>query len=192
MKAILIISAFPSSEFLGWEMAERYALGAKFSGFSVELLHLYQLEFNPILKNGYKEIMPLEPDLIKAQELIRNADHLVWFYPNWWATFPAILKGFIDRVFLPGFAFKYRKDSLFWDKLLTNKSARIVVTMDTPPWYYNWINGAPGHKTMKKGVLEFCGISPVRITSFGPVKTASNEKIQKWLNQVYELGKLAK
>jgi len=132
--------------------------------------------------------MSLEPELIHAQELIRKATHLVWVYPTWWATFPAIMKGFIDRVFLPGFAFKYWKDSLFWDKLLTGKSARLLVTMDTPPWYYRWVYGAPGHKAIKKGVLEFCGISPVSVSTFGPVKSASKEKIQTWLRKVYQLG----
>jgi len=54
MKTILIINAFPSSEFLGWAMAEQYAAGAIASGNSVELLHLNQLNFNPILKKGIK------------------------------------------------------------------------------------------------------------------------------------------
>jgi NAD(P)H dehydrogenase (quinone) len=87
---------------------------------------------------------------------------------------PALLKGFIDKVFLPGFGFRYRKDSVWWDKLLTGKSARLIVTMDTPPWYFRWIYGRPGHNAMKKSTLQFCGIKPVKITSIGPVKHAES------------------
>jgi len=77
----------------------------------------------------------------------------------------AVLKGFIDKVFLPGFAFQYRNGSVWWDKLLKGRSARLIVTMDTPPWYFRWIYGRPGHNAMKKAILEFCGIKPVKICS---------------------------
>ena len=57
------------------------------------------------------------------QQDILWADHLVFVYPNWWSTVPALLKGLIDRMFVPGFAFKYRENSPFWDKLLKGKTA---------------------------------------------------------------------
>jgi NAD(P)H dehydrogenase (quinone) len=107
-------------------------------------------------------------------KLIKWADHLVFVYPTWWGTMPALLKGFIDKVFLPGFGFKYRKDSVWWDKLLTGKSARLIVTMDTPPWYFRWVYGRPSHNAMKKSTLEFCGVKPVKIISIGPVKHAES------------------
>ncbi len=56
--------------------------------------------------------------MLEIQQEILAADHLVFVYPNWWATFPALLKGFIDRVFLPNFAFKYRENSPFCDKYI--------------------------------------------------------------------------
>ncbi len=126
--------------------------------------------------------------MIESQELIQWASHLVFVYPTWWGTMPAMLKGFIDRVFLPGFAFQYRKDSMWWDKLLKGKSARIIVTMDTPPWYYLLFYGRPGHNAIKKSVLEFCGIKPVKISSIGPVKHSKDRKRKAWLNNVQKLG----
>jgi NAD(P)H dehydrogenase (quinone) len=83
---------------------------------------------------------------------------------------------FIDRVFLPGFGFQYRDDSVWWDKLLKGKSARLIVTMDTPLWYFRLINGQPGHKAMEKSTLDFCGIKPVKISSIGPVKHSKKRK----------------
>ena len=102
------------------------------------------------------------------------------------------MKGFIDRVFLPKFAFKYRENSPFWDKLLTNKTARLIVTMDTPRWYFSLIYGKPGHNSMKKSVLNFCGINPVKITTFSPIKRSDNKMRQKWLLITEDLGKKMK
>ena len=93
---------------------------------------MFDLDFNSILKHGYRQWTELEPDLLMIQQDIVDADHLVFEYPTWWGTCPALLKGLIDRVFLPGFAFKYRDNSLFWDKLLKGNTARLIVTMDTP------------------------------------------------------------
>jgi putative NADPH-quinone reductase len=94
---------------------------------------------------------------------------------------PALLKGFLDRVFLPGFAFQYREGSRFWDRLLSGRSAHLFVTMDTPPWYYRLFYRMPGHNQMKRTILEFSGIKPVGIASFGPVRGSSQQQREKWL-----------
>ena len=90
---------------------------------------------------------------------------------------------------MTGFAFKYRENSPFWDKLLAGKTAKLLVTMDMPKWYYYLININAGHNAMKIGVLEFCGIKPVKITSFASVKSSDEVKRKKWLAEVEELGK---
>jgi len=77
---------------------------------------------------------------------------------------------------------------MLWDRLLKGKSARLIVTMDSPKWYYSMVYKSPGHNSIKKGVLEFCGIKPVKITTFGPVKTSDDRKRKKWINQVEKLG----
>ena len=154
-------------------------------------MRIGDLDFDPILHQGYKQIQALEPDLLQAQVNITWAQHLVFVYPTWWGAMPALLKGFIDRVFLPGFAFRYRDNSPFWDRLLTGRSAHLLVTMDTPPWYYRWVFRMPGHNQMRRTILEFSGIKPVRVTSFGPVRPSTPQQRAKWLARACELGRRA-
>ena len=188
MKNILIINGHPDKESFCFALAESYKMGAYKSGANVKLVHLIDLKFNPILTYGYRKISELEPDLVQMQQDILWANHLVFVYPNWWATMPALLKGFLDRVFLPNFAFKYRENSPFWDKLLKGRTASLLVTMDTPWWYYWLINKSAGHNAMKIGVLEFCGIKPVKIKVFSPVKSTDEMKRKQWLVEVEKLG----
>jgi len=186
---ILIINGHPDKESLCNAMAQHYYNGAREVGVEVELLHLRDLNFKTNLEFGYRIETPLEPDLVNAQQLIEEASHIVLIYPVWWQTYPALLKGFIDRVFLPGFAFKYRQGSLFWDKYLKGKSARIIATMDTPNLISKLIYKKPGSNSLKKGILNFCGIKPVKVTTFSPVKMAKVEKINDWLNRVQTIGR---
>lgn len=189
-KSILVISGHPDSRSLCTHLATTYLESARSQGISVEYLDLGHLDFDLNLRSGYRgdDTQPLEPDLIRSQKLIEQADHLVFVFPNWWASMPAVLKGWIDRVFLPGFAFRYRKDSPFPEQLLKGKSARIIITMDAPPWYYRWFNGAPGLKLLKKGTLEFCGIKPVATTLLGPIRGADPSKIQSYIQLIQTLG----
>jgi putative NADPH-quinone reductase len=192
MKKVLIINGHPDRQSFCNELAVSYKKGADSAGAVCKLINLADLKFNPILGSGYRQRTELEPDLLAVQQAITEADHIVLVYPNWWGTFPALLKGFIDRTFLPGFAFSYRENSILWDKLLTGKSARLIVTMDTPKWYYSMLMHSPGHHSMKKGILEFCGIKPVKITSFAPIKTSDASRRKKWVLSAEKLGQQIK
>lgn len=185
---ILIINGHPDPQSFSSALAEAYSGGAQGSGAEVRRIDLGKLEFELNLKYGYRQRTELEPDLLEAQKLISWSDHIVFVYPIWWGAMPAILKGFIDRVFLPGFAFKYRENSSLWDKLLTGKSAHLIVTSDTPSWYNRLIYRRAGLNVMKRNILQFCGITPVRITEFGPVKPSTAELREKWLKKVKALG----
>lgn len=187
-KKIVIINGHPCKESFCNELALSYKKGVENADVDCTLLRLIDLNFNPILSCGYKQQTPLELDLLEAQKELLEAAHITFVYPNWWATYPALLKGFIDRVFLPGFAFKYREDSLLWDKQLKGKSAQLIVTMDTPAWYYNLVLQKPGHRSMKKNILNFCGIRPVKITTLSPIKKSSEAKRKRWLQKIEQKG----
>ena len=188
MKKILVIQGHPRSDSLCGSIARAYSEAARTAGAEVTLLDLPNLKFDPTLHSGYKAEQPLESDLVQAQQLIREAQHLVFVFPSWWASMPALLKGFIDRVFLPGFAFKYRKKSPLPEKLLKGKSARIMITMDAPPWYYRWFNRAPGLRLLKFATLEFCGVKPVKSSLFGMVRHAPAERLQKYVAEARRIG----
>ena len=188
MKKILIINGHPDKESFCTALAGAYKKGAQSSGAEVKEIIVADLQFNPNLQFGYRKRTELEPDLLEAREMIKWADHLVWVYPVWWASFPAILKGFIDRVFLPSFAFKKREGSLLWDKYLKGRSARIISTLDQPVWYYWLINRRPSYWAMKKNILNFCGITPVKATTIGPIRLSKASFRQRWLEKIERLG----
>lgn len=187
-KRILMIVGNPKRDSLCHALGEAYANGARGKGHVVRQLKLGELQFDPVLRDGYDQSQNLEPDLLEAQRLIHWAEHLVFVYPVWWGGIPALLKGFFDRVFLPGFAFKYRNRSQLWDKLLSGRSADLLVTLDTPPWYFRWIYGAPAHRQMTRTILGFCGIKTRRLTEFAPVRPSSEEQRQTWLRKAETLG----
>ncbi len=188
MKNTLVILGHPDNESLCNAFAESYKKGAEDNGSEIRMLKLSDINFNPHLEKGYKEKQPLESGLEKAKQDIQWADHLVFVYPVWWASVPAVLKGFIDRVFTPGFAFRSGSKVGLPEKLLKGKTARLIVTMDSPKWYYRWFMKDTSHMMMKKGVLEFCGIKPVKISSFSPIKGAPEKLKKNWIDQVYQLG----
>ena len=188
MKKITIINGHPNKESFNFGIAEAYKNGALKSGAEVREIIIADLKFDPNLKFGYQKRMELEPDLLEAWEQIQWADHLVWFHPVWWGGLPSITKGFIDRLFLPGMAFKYKENSVWWDKLLKNKTAHIITTLDQPGWYYWLFYGRPSVNQLKKSTLEFCGIKPVKVTYIGIIKTSDGPKRMKWLEKIQLLG----
>ncbi|KLT67975.1 NAD(P)H-dependent oxidoreductase [Flavobacterium sp. ABG] len=188
MKNILIINGHPNSKSFNFAIADAYEKGALQSQASVESITIADLKFNPNLQFGYQKRTELEPDLLEAWKKIQKADHLVWVHPVWWGGLPAITKGFIDRLFLPGMAFEYKENSVWWDKLLKGKTAHIITTLDQPGWYYRLFYGRPSVNQLKKSTLEFCGVKPVKVTYIGIVKSANELQRAKWLQKVYDLG----
>ena len=185
---ILIVLAHPQSKSYCAALGQAYADGARASGAEVRQINLAELRFNPIGTSSPDKPAELEADLRQAQESIQWAEHLVFVYPILWGTLPALLKGFIERVFAPGFAINFRNDSPLWDKLLKGRSARLIVTLNTPPLLYRLLFLRAGHITMKRSILEFCGIAPVRITDVGPMKNASAGRREKWIREAHALG----
>ncbi|WP_445710342.1 NAD(P)H-dependent oxidoreductase [Flavobacterium sp.] len=192
MKNIVIINGNPNSESFNFALAEAYKQGAKNTNASIEEINIRELQFNPNLEFGYQKRTELEPDLLDAIDKIKKADHLVWVFPMWWYGYPAIMKGFIDRTFLPGITFDFKEGKALPEKLLKGKTARIIITSDTPKWYDSLFMKSPAINQFKKGTLEFCGINPVKVTYLSVVKNTTISQRKKWLEEITILGKQLK
>jgi len=187
-KRIALIIGHPDKESYNFALANAYKKGVEKSGSEIKEIIIRDLKFNPNLEFGYRKRTELEPDLIKSQEILKWADHIVWVYPVWWGSVPAIMKGFLDRVLLPGFAFKKREGSIWWDKFFTGKTSRIICTLDQPPWFYTFFNKRPSHSAMKKLTMNFIGVKSVKITSIGPLRLSKEMFRTNWLNKIEQLG----
>lgn len=181
---IYILLAHPDSESFNAELAEAYYESAIRRGHEVRFQRLSEMTFDPVLWKGFAQSQALEPDLQKAQENITWCDKWAIFYPIWWGSVPAIFKGFIDRVLLPGFAFKYHENNPFWDKLLKGKSAHVFTTCDAPLLWI-WFKYRNSDKFMvKEAILKFCGIKPIKFSRIGKLRSLTDEKKEKWLKKV--------
>jgi putative NADPH-quinone reductase len=192
-KHIVIIQGHPdgASRHFCHALADEYAKGAQDASYQARCLHVAQLDF-PLLrtKEDFEHGEP--PAAIKqAQEAIKEADHLVIVYPLWLGSMPALLKAFLEQVLRPGFAFEYRRKGMP-KKLLTGTSARIILTMGMPASVYRWFYFAHSLRSLKRNILAFCGIAPIRSTLIGNVEGISDRQRMDWLDEIRGLGMLAK
>ena len=130
-------------------------------------------------------------DIREAQETIRWADHIVFCYPLWLGTLPALLKGFLEQVFRDGFAMKMNPDGRGWSRLLKGKSARVVVTMGMPALMYRLFFGSHGLKSLERSILAFAGIAPIRASLIGLVNSRTQESRGRWLIRMQAMGRQA-
>lgn len=186
MKKIFILVGHPDPHSLTAAFADHYEAGALKAGHEVRRMNLGDIEFDPILHKGYKVIQELEPDLKTFQANVRWADHLVILYPNWWGTMPAVLKGLFDRAWLPGFAFRMYKNGMGWQKLLTGKTARVIILANTNPVLSYTLFGDFTNE-LERATLAFSGIRS-RCHVFSPSEKASEKKRAAWLRQMERMG----
>lgn len=189
-KNILLILGHPSENSFCNALLNAYKKGAEAAGATCKTLYISRLTFDVNLADGYKtgNTMQLEEDLVHSQQLIQWADHVVLAYPNWWGFMPAVAKGFIDRIFLPGFAFKHHSGKIFPDKLLKGKSMRLLVTMDTPKWWFYLVYRASQYQIMKNIVFGYVGFNPIKFSTFGFIRKSTEKLRAKWLLNVEKLG----
>lgn len=190
-KKILILLGHPDTVGMCNDIADAYESAARAAGHTVDRMNLSALQFDPILHHGYRERQELEPDLVRFKELITACDHFVVIHPIWWTGMPAILKGFFDRVWLPGSAFRYMRTktgsrSLFWHRLFTGKTARIILTSGTPKWMVYMLPGN-ANAQLKWGILWFAGFK-VRSTWFGSAENVPEERQRRICEKVARLG----
>lgn len=192
-KKIFIFVGHPDNESTDYAFIESYARGARESGHEVRLTQLADLHFDPILHKGYKVIQELEPDLKKVQEDILWCDHFVIIYPIWWAGMPALLKGMFERIWMPGFAFRFHKEGLFkgllWNKLLKGKTVCVFVTMDNIPVVARLLFGDITNE-IHYGILNFAGMA-VTVKKIGGMKFMNDAKKAARKEKFYRWGKRA-
>lgn len=186
---VLVILGHPRGESLCAELARRYADGAEAAGAEVRRIGIDRLTFDPDVHMAAIRAQPLEPDLQTAQRLILWADHLVFVFPTWWGTMPARLKGFLDRVLTPGFAFDEITGGTGYAPRLSGRTADLLVTMDTPALAHRLAYRAPGLSAMKRAILGFCGIQVIRTRLFDQVKDRRPDERTVWLDDARAMGR---
>jgi NAD(P)H dehydrogenase (quinone) len=180
---VLVILGHGSNTSFSAAVADTYAQAAKAAGHSVRMLRLADLRFDALLHGSNPHKQALEPDLLAAQESMKWANHIAWVFPVWWGGVPAVLKGFLDRAFTSGWAYKFTPGSSFPEPLLRGRTAHLLVPMDTPPWYYRWIYRMPAIHQMRKTTLEFCGIRTTKALMLGPIIHSTAEQRGGWLQK---------
>ncbi len=146
-------------------LADTYERAAIDAGHEVRRANISDLQFDPILHKGYKVIQELEPDLKKVQEDMRWAEHFVLVYPLWWSATPALLKGFFDRIWLPGFCFHFWKNGMGWDRIMKGKTARVITLSKMQPLFIRFAFGDFTNE-IRHATLGFAGYK-VRMTEIG-------------------------
>lgn len=178
----------PGGGHLCHALADAYAQGAATAGHEVALIELARLDF-PLLRTQQEfERGQLPEMLAPARDAIVAARHVVLVFPLWHGTMPALVKAFLEQVMRPGVALEYREHG-FPRRLLTGRSARLVVTMGMPALIYRWYFRAHGVRGLERSIFRFAGMKPVRESLFGMVQAVDPARRQRWLDQMKEYGR---
>lgn len=190
-KRILLLQGHPDggTPHLGHALADAYAEGARDGGHELRRIAVADLDF-PLLRSKQEwEHGPLPPSLKPAQEAIGWAEHLVLFFPLWLGGMPALMKGFLEQVARPGFALGGGDSGKGLPaKLLSGRSARVVVTMGMPALVYRWYFRAHSLKALERNILGFVGIAPIHETLIGLVEGMHDAQRDAWLAKLRALG----
>jgi len=187
----LVVFAHPNSNSFGKGIVDAVVKASEETGNNVRVRDLYEIGFDPILKPSDFEAFQsgkVPEDIIAEQEHIKWADVITFVYPVWWTSFPAMLKGYVDRVFSYGFAYEYVDGAP--NGLLKGKKGLMFCTTGTP----NEIYAANGmHNSMKQttdqGIFNFSGIEEVKHTFFGSVPHVTDETREEYLKEVTKIVK---
>jgi NAD(P)H dehydrogenase (quinone) len=171
-------------------LGEAYRRGATNSGHNAELFVLSRLSYDPILKRGYEEEQPLEPDLQRLYEAMKSSDRLVIIFPLWCGDMPAILKGFIERLIQPDLVRIQKSGQMGMNLgIFPDLSARVIMTMGMPALFYRFYFGAHALKLLRRNILQFIGVRPVRSSLLGMVHVPKRR--DDFLKEVEQLGRQA-
>jgi len=188
MKKVFIWVANPKAGSLSSGLAQAYAAGARAKGADVRITELSDMVFEPRFEGYTGRGQDMAPDLLKWQQSVAWADHVLIVHPYWWGSMPTEAKAVLDMALTPGFGFKYHSKGMGWDKLLAGRTGDAIITSDTPPWLDTLLYRKPGRRVLRNQVLGFVGIKPRKIVQFGSVKLAGAAKIARWLGKAEAMG----
>ena len=190
-KKIIVLNGHPGETSLSKSLCDTYATSAKAKGHAVRFHDISAMQFDMDYgQGGYKNPKPLEPDLEAFLADLEWADHVAVATPLWWGAIPAKLKGVFDRALLPGRTFDTRNPNMMGvpAPMLTGKTARVLLTSDTPPLLLRLIYSNAIKKIISRQILGFVGVKPTRFSSFAPATDAKGKKVEGWLQKVAGLG----
>lgn len=189
-KRILLVQGHPdvNQHHLCNALERAYTKGATAAGHDVRHIDVAALDF-PLLRSQQEWEQGLLPANLKPSQMdISWAEHIVFFFPLWLGDMPALLKGFLEQIARPDFAFKSDGSNPFAQKGLSGRSARVVVTMGMPALVYRWYFRAHSIKSLERNILGFVGINPVNETLIGSVGNLDDKTAKKWITKLESLG----
>ncbi|AHD07816.1 NAD(P)H-dependent oxidoreductase [Phaeobacter gallaeciensis] len=190
-RKIIILNGHPAPSSLSQSLCQTYQTAAEAGGHQVRYHDLPTMQFDiDYGQAGYQNVKPLEPDLADFLTDLEWADHIVMATPMWWGAIPAKLKGVFDRALLPGRAFDTRNVNVMGlpAPMLTGKTARVLLTSDTPALWLRLIYGNAIKRIISSQILGFVGIKPTRFSSFAPATDAAEKTVFSWQRKVADLG----
>ena len=191
---ILIVDGHPDRDRMRFihALADRYVKGARAAGHEVRTIDVGTLDIRSLRSNAEFTSGAPSASVRKCQEHFTWANHIVFLFPLWLGDMPGQLKIFLEQVMRPGFAFAAAKGKGLPRQLLRGKSARIVVTMGMPAFFYRWYFRAHSVKNLERNILGFCGMAPVRTSLVGMVEGMSGKQHDAWLQKMEKFGSEAR
>ena len=160
MMRLLVIHAHPLPESFNAALCKVAVDTARAQGHEVRLIDLYAEGFNPVMsaeeRRTYHDDGPPPPDVAPHTAALQWAEGLIFVYPTWWYAQPAMLKGWMDRVWRPGVTFTVPSPGAPMRPALTNvRLIGVITTFGAPWWLWTFVMGAPGRRMILRG-LRLC------------------------------------
>jgi NAD(P)H dehydrogenase (quinone) len=188
---VLVVYAHPNRESLTHALLKRFTDGLQEGGHDFEVVDLYALEFDPRFEMqdfGQFTGSSQSADVVEQQHKISNADALVLLFPVWWWGYPAILKGWIDRVFSHGFAYGMTESGSPQGLLQHQKVLLISPTMAQESFYQTMGLDDAMEKVDRATFTGICGIQDVEHVFLFQAATDAAAR-HEHLNLVHRLGR---
>jgi NAD(P)H dehydrogenase (quinone) len=187
---ILVVYAHPNPASFNHALLDQFNQGLQAAGHEAEILDLYALGFNPVLSAADLAALPqgkIPPDIAAHQDRVARAEGLAFIFPLWWSSLPALLKGWIDRVFSLGFAYDFREGGPVG--LLKHRKALLITTCGGDQAFFDQSGIRQAiQTTVDLGVFAFTGIAQVQHEFFYNVVQTDPATRGKYLEQAYSLG----